>query len=73
MFFDICLFVFLLLFNILIALSIETNYLPDEYYQYVEPSYNLVFGHGVLYVLYLFILLFLVLIHFITNILLLFR
>jgi len=32
---------------IIVSLTV-TSFVPDEYYQYNEPAYNLVFGCGVL-------------------------
>ncbi|KAH8915480.1 glycosyltransferase family 22 protein [Atractiella rhizophila] len=36
----------LLLFRLLNALALNTFYVPDEYYQSLEPAHRLVFGYG---------------------------
>ncbi len=36
----------LLLFRGIILLIIQTTYVPDEYYQYPEPSFHIAFPHS---------------------------
>lgn len=35
-------------YRLLILLAISTTYVPDEYYQYAEPSFDAVYSKGIM-------------------------
>ena len=35
-------------YNLIYCAVLSTSFVPDEYYQYVEPAYRLVYGIGIL-------------------------
>lgn len=35
------------IYRLIIVWTIGTTFMPDEYYQYVEPSYSVAFGSGI--------------------------
>lgn len=41
----------IIVYRLSLAVLTITTYLPDEYYQTIEPSYRIVFGKGIKYVL----------------------
>jgi hypothetical protein len=44
---DSVLLVISIVYRLLILFLIKTTFVPDEYYQYVEPSYELVYGQSI--------------------------
>ena len=40
--------VLLLIWRVLIGFLMTTSFVPDEYYQVVEPAYRTVFGKGIM-------------------------